>query len=440
MSDQTVEPPESGKDAKELRCPHCDSVVADNATRCIMCGAELEAQKLAEEKPVRVNLKDDRLEVSIKEPEKIPDVFESVMRERRSRSLLWLTMVVALLTLLISVLLLRDQDAELTLAMVPTTTPLPPTLTYTPTLTPIATETNPPTETQILTNTPAPTDTPQPPRYHSVANGETLFGISLFYRISADSIAEGNGIPSNSQIQVGQQLLIPWPTATPPLESMFLEIKGETLIADVTDCEIVIIEEGDSAYGLSAEKGVPAEAIVAVNRLTEESIQLLHPGDALCVPKIIHSDTLPATPGPAPTATATSFPAGPNLLYPVEGSVLELRDEPIALQWVAVKDLEEDEWYMVELADLDLLDAIPYRAFTRDNAFRLPSSWRPIVPELHQMRWRISIVQVTGQRADGEFIYSYGGHSSADASFYWLGAVPTPTPTPTPIPTETPLP
>ena len=68
-------------------------------------------------------------------------------------------------------------------------------------------------------------------------------------------------------------------------------------------------------------------------------------------------------------------------------------------------------------ADLDVLDNIPYRAFTRDNAFRLPSSWRPIVPELHNMRWRISIVQVTGQRDDGEFIYRFGGQSSEDAFF-----------------------
>jgi len=354
--------------------------------------------------------------------------------------LLWLTIVIALLTLVASVLLLRDQDAELTLAMMPTITSLPPTMTYTPTWTPIPTETSPPTETQAPTSTPAPTDTPQPPRFHNVATGETLFGLSLFYRISADSIAEGSGIPINSPIQVGQQLLIPWPTATPPLESLILEVKGETLVADTTDCEIVTIAEGDSAYGLSAEKRVPVEAIVAVNRLTEESIQLLHPGDTLCIPKIINGDTLPPTPGPAPTITATSYPSGPNLLYPTHDAILDPGDDLIALQWVAVKDLDENEWYMVELTDLDVLDAIPYRAFTRDNAFRLPSTWRPIVPDLHQMRWRISIVQVTGQRDDGEFIYRYGGRSSEDAYFSWLGAVPTATPTATPLPTETPVP
>jgi hypothetical protein len=105
---------------------------------------------------------------------------------------------------------------------------------------------------------------------------------------------------------------------------------------------------------------------------------------------------------------------------------------------MAVKDLAENEYYMVELLDMDVLDALPFRGFTRDNSFQIPSSWRPVEPESHQMRWKVSIVQVTGQRSDGEFIYTYGGRSSEDGFFSWLGAVPTPTPTPTPLPTNTP--
>lgn len=432
MSDQSEKHSAAGPGAGESRCPHCDSVIPDNAVQCIMCGAEFTTQETESKKQETENRKPKQ--------EDIPEFFESTMREYKSRSLFWLTLTIASLTLIVSVILLRDQDGELTLAMVPTLTPLAPTLTYTPTWTPIPTETPPPTETKAPTSTPDPTDTPRPPRFHDVAAGETLFGLSLFYRISADSIAEGNGIPINSPIQVGQQLLVPWPTATPPLEPLILEVNGETLVADVTDCEIVTIEEGDSIYGLSAVKKVPAEAIVAVNRLTEASIQLLHPGDTLCVPKIIHDSSLPPTPGPAPTITPTSYPSGPSLLYPNQNAILDPGNDPIALQWVAVKDLDENEWYMVELTDIDTLDAIPYRAFTRDNAFRLPSTWRPIVPELHQMRWRISIVQVSGQRDDGEFIYRYGGQSSDDGVFSWLGAVPTATPTPTPVPTETALP
>jgi LysM repeat protein len=441
MSDQRETSPEPDMADDVFRCPDCDSVVPQDATQCIMCGTVFDKKQLPKE---IAQEQDPQTAAGISAAEEQDlagaDVFESVMRERKTRSLFWLVLVITVLTVIVSILLLRTQDAEITLAMAPTVTVVPATVTYTPTWTPLPTETSPPTETPTATYTPAPTDTPRPPRFHTVASGETFFGLSLFYRISADSIAADNDMPINSPIQVGQELVIPWPTATPPLESLLLEIKGEKVIADAADCEIVVIEGGDSAYGLSAEYGIPAEAIVAVNRLTDETIQLLHPGDTLCMPKIVHSDALPPTPGPSPTITATSFPTGPNLLYPQDDTVVDQLDEVIALQWVAVKDLREDEWYMVELTNLDALDAIPQRAFTRDTAFRLPTSWRPEIPQTHRFRWRISIVQVTGQRVDGDFIYKFGGRSSEDAFFSWMGAIPTATPTATPTPTETPLP
>ena len=356
-------------------------------------------------------------------------------RKLKSRALWILVGVVVVFTAVFSFLLVRGGGSVVFLALPPTFTPLPPPPSFTPTWTPVATETPLATQTPIPSATPVPTDTPQPARFHSVAGGETLFGLSLLYRVTTGSIAESNSIPVDSPIQVGQQLNSPWPTATPPLESMVLEIGGEQIVADVADCEIVTIQEGDSTYGLSAQRGVPAEAIVAVNRLSEESIQLLHPGDTLCIPRVYSGDSLPPTAGPQPTATSTAFPAGPSLLYPVNGAEIDPPDSLLRLQWVAVKDLEDDEWYMVELGDLDQLDSLPYRAFTRDSSFRLPDEWRPDVPETHEMRWRVSIVNVTGKRSDGGVIYEYGGRSSEDSSFFWLGALPTPTPTLTPSPT-----
>ena len=144
--------------------------------------------------------------------------FDTAQRSQGMKSLaLWVIMAIIIIpTIFISFLLLRGGSSQVILALQPTFTPLPPPPSLTPTWTPEATETPVATETPIPSATPAPTDTPQPPRYHPVASGETLFGLSLFYRISPDSIAEANEIPINSPIQVGQQLVIPWPTATPP--------------------------------------------------------------------------------------------------------------------------------------------------------------------------------------------------------------------------------
>jgi LysM repeat protein len=365
-----------------------------------------------------------------------PNEFESVVKETRSSLIFWIVAALVLVGLGAGWIALRNQAPVVMAAFIPTTTPLPPTITTTPTWTPLPTDTLPPSDTPGPTETPAPTSTPRDPRFHTVAAGETLFGLSLLYRVSADSIAQTNEFDINAPIQSGQSLVIPWPTATPPLESVLLDINGEQVLADATNCEIIIIQSGDSAYGLSALKGVPLEAIIAVNRQTQESIQLIQPGDTLCIPKILYGDTIPPTAGPSPTPSLTPPPEGPSLLFPTDGTTIGSLDAPIVLQWTAVKDLEVDEWYMVEMRDAYDRDSLPRRGFTRDPSFRVPGEWRPELNEMRRMEWLASIVQVTGRRSDGGLIYTFGGNSSRPSFFLWQGAMPTATPNPTVTPTR----
>jgi LysM repeat protein len=363
-----------------------------------------------------------------------PAPFESTMRERQAPLTLGLTAGFTIVIVIVAALMLQN-PAVATLAIFPTETSIPPTITWTPTWTPLASETSPPTETPTITPTSPPTETPQPPRAHAVAAGETLFGISLRYGVSMESIAEASGLPPNAALQVSQQLVIPWPTATPPLTAVEVEIGGETIIADPTDCQVYEIRNGDTFFGIAARQRIDLRALMAVNRLTEQSV--LQPGDTICIPSIIRGGVLPPTPGPSPTPSPTEPPAGPNLLYPIQEFEVSLAEEPFFLQWVAVKDLADDEWYMVELTDLSAVATHPIRGFTRQTSFQVPDAWRPTVPEAHLMRWRVTIVRVEGERQDGSFIYTFVGRSSGDAYFTWLGAVPTPTPTasPTAIPT-----
>jgi LysM repeat protein len=265
-----------------------------------------------------------------------------------------------------------------------------------------------------------------------------LFGLGLFYGITANSIADSNGLPPSSGIQVAQSLIIPWPTATPPLAPIEVEVGGQTIIADPTDCQFYQIQDGDTLFGIASSSGVELRAILAVNRLTDQV--LLQPGDVLCMPVIIRNGVLPPTPGPSPTPTQTPPPQGPQLLYPIQNAVVEPPEGPLVLQWAAVKDLAPAEWYMVEVTDLTLADSHPLRGFTRRTALRVPESWRPFVEETHLFRWRVSIIQVTGERLDGSFIYTFGGNSSETAFFNWLGAIPTPTYTPAPTQTPTAIP
>lgn len=451
----------------ERRCPSCDTMVAADATVCLMCGTRLAPvtppppQQTNAPVPAPTAVPEPAAEPEVvAEPTAVspelapeiptfrrvppaattavpdaPEVLESVMCERQTPLVLALTAVFFAVIVVVGGLILQYQGDEVSMIIAPSITPIPATITYTPTWTPLPTETAPPTQTPTVTFTPAPTDTPRPPRFHTVSSGDTLIGISLLYRIAPEAIAQANGFDTNAAVQLDQELVIPWPTPTPPLEIIAAEINGETVIVDPTGCDLYQVQEGDSIVGIASRFGVPFDLLSQVNRIADPS--LLQPGDPICIPQVIYGQSLPPTPGPSPTPSPTLPPPGPQLLYPVAGTVVESVDASIVLQWTAVKPLAEDEMYMVELTNMDNLDSLPFRGFTRDTAYRVPSSWRPTTVDLFQMRWRVSIVQVTGTRSDGLPIYTFGGSSSADAFFSWQGAVPTATPTATPTPTAT---
>jgi len=369
--------------------------------------------------------------------EDIAPVSVSPSGDLRALAVPIMTGVVVLVTAIIGYLVLQ-YGGPVELALIPTATHIPPAPSLTPTVTLAPTDTPQPTLTPSITPQPSPTETPRPPRTHEVDSGETLFGLALTYNVSMESIASLNGFSMETPIQSGQSLQIPWPTATPPLEAIALDINGETVIADPSNCERYEIQEGDAISVIAARYNINFELLEQVNRLTDQSV--LQPGDTICIPEISYGGILPPTPGPSPTVTPTSFPAGPRLLYPTDGTVVESVEQPVVLQWVAVKDLAPEEWYMVELTDVSEVGVHPRRGFTRQNAFRVPTGWRPEEEVYHDFRWKVSIVRVTGRRDDGGFIYTFGGRASDEGFFTWLGAIPTPTPTPTYTPTATPGP
>ena len=478
-----TEPMETEPEANApvYRCPYCDSVVEPTVSHCLMCGRKLAAGQLvvdeAGAQQIAAAVEPEEVEPADAEPVNLepdglvvedlaqPPAAESVADDQplgeasalsgetavsppptpkpnRQTIIFWgLTAVCALITLTLSTFVLRYPAPQQAWVFIATDTPIPPTATATPVWTPLPSETPFPSPTPTITLTPRPTDTPQPPRFHAIAAGETLIGLSVRYRVSAESIAASNSMGLDSPIQVGQNLEIPWPTPTPDLPYIPIEINGEVVLAVAQNCELYQVQADDTAFGIAARHDIPLEALLAVNWHTPESIALLQPGDVLCIPSVEYDlRLLPPTPGPSPTPQPTAAAAGPELLYPVAGTLVEDVETAVLLQWVAVKDLAPDEWYMVELTDDNDLDALPFRGFTRDNSFRLPGSWRPTTPELRPMRWRVTIVRVTGERIDGRFIYTFGGNASDPAYFTWLGAIPTATPTATSTPTMTPTP
>jgi LysM repeat protein len=105
---------------------------------------------------------------------------------------------------------------------------------------------------------------------HLVQGGNTLYGLSKLYKISAEKIIEFNPSVENG-LQIGQKLIF-------PLNSQ--EIKTE--IVEEKPVELHKVEKGDNLYNISRRYGVTMEEIVKLNPGSEVSLSL---GQELKLPK-----------------------------------------------------------------------------------------------------------------------------------------------------------
>lgn len=398
-------------EADSERCPTCDTRNAPGATHCLACGAALPIRKPpAAGTPVQTSL-----------PMATTGRRRFVWPQRWPLAQL-AAGVIILLTLWMAVRIWRN-PTPLYGALFPTPTP---TLTM-PTPTPSATATSPvrPTETPTptllpptLVPTPQPSPTPQPPITHTIGSGETLISIALFYGVTIDSIVTLNNLSPDS-IQAGTRILVPQPTATPPLAPVMVDINGQPVLADPTDCLMHSVAEGDSLFSIALRYDVNFNAILQVNRLDERVI--LQPGDAICIPRLVYDETdFAATLDTAPPRWQPTV-GGPHLLYPPPGASFPATTNGILLQWVAEHDLAADEQYMVEVTDVSAVTSRPRRAFIRQTSFIVPADWATTPDVPHTFRWRVALVRITGARPDGVLTYAYGGPAS-ESTFNWGGA------------------
>ena len=87
-----------------------------------------------------------------------------------------------------------------------------------PTNTPTPTATLTPSPTTPPTMTPLPT--PLPPIRHVIVAGDTILALAIEYDVAPWAINELNNLAPDAVLSVGQVLLIPIPTATPPATAL----------------------------------------------------------------------------------------------------------------------------------------------------------------------------------------------------------------------------
>jgi LysM repeat protein len=310
----------------------------------------------------------------------------------------------------------------------------------------------PPVLATVTPLPPTPSNTPTPgPCTHKVAPGDDL--ISIAYACGHRSqdviplILQMNNLSSASMIQVGQELSIPWPTATtdpngapPPTGAATSADAGinppdnvaafvTATDAGITGLELVSLPTQSPPTtaptatllpGMMWYTVKPNENIVAIAFEYNTNVQvlsqlnpevtfsqcdygnpaggpectvLIYAGQQLRVPAPTPTPTLSPTLSGSETATPTQTPTfnAPSALSPSDRALFA-KNEFITLRWVASGTLSDGQTYRVRVEDMTASKV--YSSDTTDLSFILPSDWQGQDSQRHDYRWRVSVIRL----------------------------------------------
>jgi LysM repeat protein len=372
-------------------CPTCGTRLAENATRCLVCGTEL-GPTVEMKKPRAV------------QASRMPEITLSLPA---ALGLLALFLIVGAVLVFAVMRMLGKNPATPVLATS--------TITTTPTITP--------TVTEIATGTPVPTATTQPPQIYTVASGDNCLSIAVAFGVSAQSIIILNNLPvACNTLNVGQKLKVPFPTPT-PLPQATATLLPDDATRQACDKVVYTVQTNDTLSGISATYGVPADEIKAFNGLPTDNVYI---GLPLVIPLCKRA----ATPGPTPTATIPPpYPAA-NLLLPADGKSFTLANDTISLQWASIGTLRDNEAYQVTIEDVTEGEGRHLTDYVTDTKFIVPASFRPKDNVAHVFRWWITSVRQGPADDQGRPTWVAAGALSLQRVFSWQGIALEGTPTP----------
>lgn len=375
---------ESGPTGEANICPRCGTRLGESATRCLVCGTEIRQ--------------------------------ESDPIGGRSRPQVTLSLPLAIVLLAIFALV----SAGITFAAVRFTGIAE---TEEPTVTVTATTTVTATIQPTATDTPLPTETMLPPKEHTIIENETCIGLAAFYDVSVRSIQDLNPGMQCDMLSLGSIILIPYPTRTPtPPPTATLSAAEATEVA----CEKITytVQANDTLGGIAANYNVQIQGIMEYNDMPNQTV---FEGQVLIIPLCQRRPT----PGPTPTETPPPPYPAPNLLLPRDGEAFTLSDDTIALQWAAVSELRESEFYQINVLDVTEGSGTQRRVdYVKDTKYLLPATLRPNSSTAHVFRWWVTTVRQIGTQTGGDPIFGPAGAESTRRDFTWSGSAGGPTPTP----------
>lgn len=110
---------------------------------------------------------------------------------------------------------------------------------------------------------------------HVVTSGDNLWDIARHYRVSAEALAQANGVTARTVLKLGQKLRVPGAAGARA------EVPGN-LLADNSDELRYQVQQGDSLWTISRRFNVSVDALKKWNRLPT-STSALQPGQRLVV-------------------------------------------------------------------------------------------------------------------------------------------------------------
>jgi len=375
--------------SKTKICPVCGTRLSDTATRCLVCGSELEAK--AESKSTsKVNSK------------RLPEITLSLPLALGLLALfITLGAVVVFFALRSNKPVPETAQGEITSTLTPTET-LTPTITSTPTL--------------------QPTLTPLPPLEYTVVEGDVCSSIAAIFGVSIQSIILENNLSANCEIYPGKVLLIPQPTptASPEPSATLDEVQSTDAACEKIQYQV---KENDTLSSISQTYNVSMAAIKEYNGLVSD---IVFEGQYLTIPLCERQPT----PGPTPTPTPPPPYPAPNLLLPLDGAPFSLSNDAISLQWASVGELRDNEAYAITIEDVTTKEEKRTVEYTVDTKFILPVTFRPTDNVPHIIRWWVSVVRQIGSTENGDPIWEQAGLISEKRVFSWIGTIIQPTPVP----------
>jgi hypothetical protein len=283
--------------------------------------------------------------------------------------------------------------------------------------------------------TPIPSETPtQGPCSQQVQPNDSLIAIVARcghrdYSTLLQVVLDLNNLSNPNQLQIGQTILVPWPTPTfdpnatgpPSPEGQSETTSSEIVSADLSARSSLRIPPTETLLpGVMWHRVQPNENIIIIaynyganlRTLSELNPEVtfsqcdfgLGSGGPNCIVQLYEGQLI-RVPAPTPTPTIQPTPSGsetptpsptptfnlPTALSPSDRAFFA-KTEIITLRWVGTGSLGDGEAYLVTMTDLAA--NITYTATTTDLFFIVPEGWHNPGNGRHDYRWTISVVRV----------------------------------------------